>query len=219
MYFLSRQQRIAMPTCKAQPQKVGSRADHRPVAQNLHFSSSFSSVPLCLRMIRKLPQSEGRPAGLLAKSAAERKVQKCKAGGAMAHYCTALHCCAESEALKSGRILLQNQLKLYFCHFFLTRRPLTSKTGISSNANHDFISFVRSSMRYSCLTIQPKAGRELFQIRSCQYMLYNISRPNCARNVREMILFNVLCTVYCGTEMQKVADPADISVLFFFSRC
>ena len=24
------------------------------------------------------------------------------------------------------------------------------------------------------------------------------TRPNCARKVREMILFNVLCTVYCG---------------------
>ena len=106
MYFLSRQQRIAMPTCKAQPQKVGSRADHRPVAQNLHFSSSFSSVPLCLRMIRKLPQSEGSPAGLLTKSAAERKVQKCKAGAAhcwpSTGHCIASHCCAESVALKSG---------------------------------------------------------------------------------------------------------------------
>ena len=29
-------------------------------------------------------------------------------------------------------------------------------------------------------------------------MLYNISRPNCASNVRKMILLNVLCTVYCG---------------------
>ena len=26
----------------------------------------------------------------------------------------------------------------------------------------------------------------------------NETRPNCARKVREMILFNVLCTVYCG---------------------
>ena len=127
-----------MPTCKAQPQKVGSRADHRPVAQNLHFSSSFSSVPLCLRMIRKLPQSEGRPAGLLAKSAAERKVQKCKAGGAMAHYCTALHCCAENEALKVAEYCCKTSSNYTFATFFSATRPSTfnkRKGPISSNAS------------------------------------------------------------------------------------
>ena len=43
------------------------------------------------------------------------------------------------------------------------------------------------------LGLKEREGREKRILRTIKS-----TRPNCARKVREMILFSVLCTVYCG---------------------